>query len=83
MSDVALTAAALLPGIWRTHDELEETLTEARRLIGEDASLLADRGLARALDQAWDAHDLLERATLELHACVPPKALAALMKKAA
>lgn len=76
-------AGAMIPPIWRAHDELEELLTITRRLAGTTAEVLADPRIAHAYEQIWQAHDLIERATLELHAILPPGKLDALMKKAA
>lgn len=74
------TVTALLPTTWRAHDELEALLTEAARRTGGPGyhPLVAD-----AVRKLWQAHDLVERATLELHACLDPKTLDALMRKAA
>lgn len=71
-------ASLLIPAIWRAHDDLEDFLTETARML-----LAFNPRLTHVVSQVWQAHDLIERATIELHAALPKAELAALMRKAA
>lgn len=55
----------LLLQVWETHDKLEELLAEVER-HGRSGFV---HSAGSAVELLWDAHDLVERATLKLHGC--------------
>ena len=60
--------------VWSIHDALEALLTERER-NGVRGGL---QRYDEAMDLLWQAHDLIERATLKLHALFSPEEIDAL-----
>jgi hypothetical protein len=69
----------LLLAVWETHDQMEELLTAVER-HGRARLTSADPRTALAIGELWDAHDLIERATIKLHGCFSAAELTRLQK---